>query len=518
MADSKRNMLISALWLLVCYCAVCLYAAKCGIYFVDADMSSELVLSKLLSQEHGVLSNSWYYSTELRVLNTQLVFAPLFHLFSDWQTVRAVGTAILLALMVLCSIFFARGLGLTYSSSFFAAGVLLLPISTSYTYSVLQGSFYVPHICISFLLFGIILRYVDSCKKIVWAMLGGILAFVAGLGGVRQIFVFTFPVFLTAMFLFYVAYKRNENMTTPKDFFYISSIMLIASGVGCMVNRYGLQNIYAFCNYGEDTYGRDVLFSTFSAEGFAFFVDSVMELLGYNTGPLFSGFLLYNTMFCVILIALFVTVKKLLSEKDTPFAPKATALFFLVALTLLAAIYCFTDLDRVARYCVPVIVFAVPLICAGFEQLNERPFIRYAVLAVFISLIALCSVNTYRVLARTDANAEIRSVVNYLCESGYNEGYSSFWSGNLITELSDGEIEMHVVSSDMITSTDSLQYVYHWLQEKSHDVEVPQGRFFLLMKNFESEACKLPFEPKLTTPTYVLYSFDDFTEFEALYK
>lgn len=108
MADSKRNMLISALWLLVCYCTVCLYVAKCGIYFIDADMSSELVLSKLLSQEHGVLSTNWYYSTELRVLNTQLVFVPLFHLFRDWQTVRAVGTAILLALMVLSSIFFCK--------------------------------------------------------------------------------------------------------------------------------------------------------------------------------------------------------------------------------------------------------------------------------------------------------------------------------------------------------------------------------------------------------------------------
>lgn len=518
MADSKRNMLISALWLLVCYCTVCLYVAKCGIYFIDADMSSELVLSKLLSQEHGVLSTNWYYSTELRVLNTQLVFVPLFHLFRDWQTVRAVGTAILLALMVLSSIFFARGLGLTYSSSFFSAGVLLLPISTSYTYSVLQGSFYIPHICISFLLFGIILRYIASCKKILWVLVGGILAFVAGLGGVRQIFIFTFPVLLTAIFLFYIAYKRNEDMTMPKVFLYITSIMLIASGIGCLLNRYGLQNIYAFCNYGEDTYGRDVLFSTFSADGFAFFVDSVMELLGYHSGPLFSGFLVYNMMFCIILLALFISVKKLLSESDTPFALKATALFFLVALTLLAAIYCFTDLDRVARYCVPVIVFAVPLICAGFERLNERPLIRYAVLAVYVSLIALCSVSTYRVLAHSDVNAEIRSVVNYLRESGYDEGYSSFWSGNLITELSDGEIEMHVVSSDMITSNDSLQYVYHWLQEKSHDVVVPQGRFFLIMKNFESEVCKLPFEPELTTPTYVLYSFDDFTEFEALYN
>lgn len=518
MTDSKRKVIISALWLLACYCAVCVYAAKCGLFYIDADMSSELVLSKLLSKEHAVLSPNWYYSSELRVLNTQLVYAPLFSLFSDWQIVRAIGTAILLGIMVLCSIFFSRSLGLARAGAYVAAGVLLLPLSGSYTYSVLQGVFYVPHVCISFLLFGIIFRYLDGGKKTVWALLGAALAFVAGLGGVRQVFVFTLPAFLTAVLLFYRAYKAGASVSTQKSFLVITLVMLAASGVGCVVNRVVLQDVYAFCNYGENTYGRDVLFSAFSTDGLAFFIDSVMELLGYHLGGLFSGFLIYNLLFALILLALFLSVKKLLEESETPFAYKATALFFLVALSLLALIYCFTDLDRVSRYCVPVVVFAFPILLATFERFDERPLVRVGVVGVFAVLLVFCSANTYRVLARSDANAEIRAVVDYLSECGYDEGYSSFWSGNIITELSDGDIEMHIVSTDMITSADGLQYVYPWLQEKSHDTDTPARRFFLIMKSFESEACELTLEPELVTATYVLYGFDDFAEFEALYK
>ena len=42
---------------------------------LDSDMSSEMVLAQLLAKENAALSTHWYYSTELRVLNTQLLYA-----------------------------------------------------------------------------------------------------------------------------------------------------------------------------------------------------------------------------------------------------------------------------------------------------------------------------------------------------------------------------------------------------------------------------------------------------------
>ena len=49
-----------------------------GMNNIDADNSSEMVLAKLLAEEKTFLSTNWFYSTELRVLNTQLVLSMLF--------------------------------------------------------------------------------------------------------------------------------------------------------------------------------------------------------------------------------------------------------------------------------------------------------------------------------------------------------------------------------------------------------------------------------------------------------
>ena len=68
-------------------------------YLLDSDMSSELVLSHLLRQEHKIVTQDWFYSTELRVFNIHWAFTPLFFLFDNWLKVRQIGTFIVLALI-----------------------------------------------------------------------------------------------------------------------------------------------------------------------------------------------------------------------------------------------------------------------------------------------------------------------------------------------------------------------------------------------------------------------------------
>ena len=63
--------------------------------FVTADDASELVLSKMLAAEGGVLSTNWHYSTELEILNTQLVYSFLFRFISNFKVVRILGQVIL---------------------------------------------------------------------------------------------------------------------------------------------------------------------------------------------------------------------------------------------------------------------------------------------------------------------------------------------------------------------------------------------------------------------------------------
>lgn len=48
---------------------VCMYMNANIDNLPDLDISSELLLAKLLLQEKQILSSNWYYSTELRALN-----------------------------------------------------------------------------------------------------------------------------------------------------------------------------------------------------------------------------------------------------------------------------------------------------------------------------------------------------------------------------------------------------------------------------------------------------------------
>lgn len=130
---------------------------------LDSDMSSELILTKMLNEEKSILTPSWIYSTELRVLNTQLVFAPLFSLFEDLHAVRITGSVILYRIMLLYYAYLCHQIRIRHLFAW-TAPFLLLPVSDDYLQFVLEGVYYIPHISISFVSLGLVLGII-RCKE-----------------------------------------------------------------------------------------------------------------------------------------------------------------------------------------------------------------------------------------------------------------------------------------------------------------------------------------------------------------
>ena len=116
---------------------------------LDSDMSSEMILGQLLARNNGILSDQWYYSTELRVLNTQLIYALFFRLSSNWHFVRMASTLVLWCVLIASYGVLCRVMGCKKS---FGVTALLLaaPVSESYFRFVLAGVYYVPHLAIAF--------------------------------------------------------------------------------------------------------------------------------------------------------------------------------------------------------------------------------------------------------------------------------------------------------------------------------------------------------------------------------
>ena len=160
--------------------AVCLLCAVITGYYLiagygsylDADMASELALAQHLAEKGALISDSWGYSTEPRVMSTQLVFTPLMALFSgNWRLVRTLGCMILLLMMAGSMVFCARSLGAKRRYACLTAALGILPWSTVYAQMVVIGAFYVPHAVLTCLLVGLCARALRAQKggRYLWA-------------------------------------------------------------------------------------------------------------------------------------------------------------------------------------------------------------------------------------------------------------------------------------------------------------------------------------------------------------
>ncbi|HPR78610.1 MAG TPA: hypothetical protein PLR69_08430, partial [Candidatus Limiplasma sp.] len=108
-----------------------------AVSIMNSDSSSELILSHLLAQQNAVMSTDWYYSTELRAIHSNLVFAPLFKVFSNWHTVRLVGMIIMQVLFLLSYWYLCKQAQFSRQAFFYSGAILMLPFSVQYGQIVL---------------------------------------------------------------------------------------------------------------------------------------------------------------------------------------------------------------------------------------------------------------------------------------------------------------------------------------------------------------------------------------------
>ena len=71
-------------------------------------------------------------------------------------------------------------------------------------------------------------------------------------------------------------------------------------------------------------------------------------------------------------------------------------------------------------------------------------------------------------------------------ENGYTKGYATFWNGNVLTELSDGALELYTYTE---WSDEELRT---GLQLKSHLTQPPEGPVFVYVSDYESYTEEVP--------------------------
>jgi len=462
-------------------------------YILDSDMASEMILGSILKAENGIMTESWYYSTELRVINTQLVYSLFLRITDNWHTVRLLSNAVLYIALILSTVYLCRKTGCR-KYQYAVSAFILLPLSSVYFLIIDTGCYYIPHIIAEFLFFGLCMTYMRStgAKKYSALVVSSLTALLTGMGGLRQLAVSYLPFLLCIVLMLTVSFFREgPEVCRKSDAFKVLPAVLAgtaAAGAGCWINSTVLSEKYDFMKF-------KVSFSSLNFERTGELLNDMLTAFGYKTGEISAGSLIRNFACAFIIIMTFYSVISGL-RKNVSSEYRLLTVFFLSSLAVFMMLYTVTDMSYTGRYNIPVIVLAFPLTACAFREgsFGKAPECTGKVLTVVFAAAvfgrSFLFMDEAKILNRA---GELVYAAEFLSESDYETGYASFWNANVLTELTDGKVDMYSWKgtgneSDMsgISGPDAL---YEWLQKKEHFSSVPSGRIFMLYKLPEQDTC-----------------------------
>lgn len=472
------------LWMAAAYLFDLWYQLVPGKWIVDSDLASEMILSDLLNKEGTIISHNWFYSTELKVVNLQWFYRLGLLIFpNDWHLARTFGMAITLALFAAAMLFFVKCAGLG-RAGLWMVGTLLWPFGQHYLVYAIYGGYYLVYTFFYMLVLALVLRSLNADKKhcaLQW-VLACVITAVAGMNGVKQLMVFHAPLCLAAAILLVLALhscgKTNWKAaldTCRKEVRLLAASLVtaVAAAAGYFVSNAVLSRMYDFKSYNFIVWNRDEDWFTLDRILMDFFHE-----FGYENG---SGVFHFGGIAAAVGLLLgcwmFFCIVRLLLRLDKLERNDKLLVLLLVAMLAVCGV-AYTYFHEYYLYFwlmnmpVAIAVMAVEIKTEDFHILGARQLLGVGLAACF----TLCAVSTVRQEQEHPylAHKGLNTAAEWLVDNGYTQGYSTFWNGNAMTELTSGKLEVWTLQS--LDRDD----VPNWLQPKSHLTTDPEHPFLLI--------------------------------------
>ncbi len=504
-------------WLAAAVAAALYVLGVNGSHLINSDDASEMILAKLLSEENRVISRLWVYSSELRVINTQLVRAFLFKFTDNWMLVRMLSNLIFNVCLLFSYAFFLYGFEVERKWFWYTSPLLLIPYSWEAFYVTALMGHYIPCLCFSFLLLGLwaYLYHGKKYKKTAY-FLAALLSFLSCLGGIRQILVTIAPMGISVFFL---ALKCPGDILGLKKFFQKTAYLWISAICGLMgyfINMKVLSEKYLF-----DTYGQLCLIQpTFDRLQVAlrYFLNSFGYTEGGVTGTrLFSADGLFYLLSLGFMCFLLFLAWSLWRRKEKLSLAAQFLLYYTAAGVFLNIfIFLFTSVEISPRYYVCNVIMYVPLLIFFYRESDYVPKVRRFLVITVIVWVSVLGIREYWKCFQREDNAEQLKCIEYLEQENYTYGYATFWNSNVLTELTEGRIEM----TSLACGEGEQPHLYAWLVKLENLFPADsRGPVFLLLyeheKNKYADLIKER-DPVYDSNGYEIYSYRDTDEFLGL--
>ncbi|MBR3873979.1 MAG: hypothetical protein IKJ26_07375 [Clostridia bacterium] len=468
-------------WLVCCFFSLCLFMHKNIDSLLNADMATEMELAHHMAQNGKWLLKDWYYGNELKIMCIQLFYIPFFLIFDNWHFVRLFGT--IAAYMGLLASFYYLCSQLRIRKNFpLAASALLLPLSDIYLYIILVGGQYLPHMMLVFCVLALIIQQYHGVRnplRTVLLCILCLLALLSGMGGVRLLLILFFPVFCCSLLLFF-SLHRQENRDAKRRMFTSSALALFFCAAGCLLNSAVLSKHYSFRQYD------DIILTRLDWGELVQLFNDWLELLGYPTGAALFSSALVDGLICLFSVILLVLAIRRAFQSDSPLTPPARLVILTHAcgLLIMTVLIIASTAQFSPNYLIPATILTSVSVALLTNSFSCKPVIRQAAAWLMILLLAFGSIHTYQNYASTSISEELRSLTGSLVQDGYRTGFSTFWRGSTLTELSHGQLDMRVWNSEDDMNIISVNPV---LQLKSHETTIPQGKTFIILSKYFNE-------------------------------
>ena len=458
-----------------------------GKIMLDSDVSAGMVLSDVLNSEHSLtgLSTNWLYSSELRFLHMQWFFRLGLLLFpNNWHMARAVASSIALCLM-------AFAVWLVFHAiernewGIWAAAMTVFPGGGWYFWQTIYGTQHMPYIMISFYSFALILLSTRDGKKTanrIFVLIAVLLAFGAGLNGIKQLMVFYAPLLLSVLFV--VALKamilgdgciQDKRLFKERVWrmFIMSCIISAVAFAGYLVNSKILSKIYSFKQYSN---------SEIDYQSFLEMLRMYLWSFGFIDGKKLMSPTGIASMCGVLfgMIVFFSAIRLLWRFKELDEGVQMLTVMSVTSILFCCFIYSYVKSHGAIQYYQPVIPFGYCLVV--MEIFTEHFRIKhssFAAINMAMLILLVTSAGTVHneqnePFHKYRARPTLGPIVDMLVEKGYTQGVSLYWTSVVVRELSDGKIEMW-----SLDDTDPTQFE-GTVQKKSHLEAGPTGRYFYI--------------------------------------
>ncbi len=455
------------------------YKFRFGIRLMESDSASDIFYAHLLATERNIISNNWYFSTELRFMDNELLFALLFRLFPklSWWGIETLGTAIMNGCMGMASVILAYELKMGHKS-LWMFGFSLLPYGINeYYYTLMHGcGYYVFCIIELFVALSLFLAIINCRVKHRFWSVGRVvcflgISFLIGVQGIRLLANLYAPLLLSGVSVYLYGIWQDEKECKCQDMKQRKKIFVFASAGTCMaltgyvINKLVLSRIYTW------TDNESLQWKYFSFEPVSTLINEILTNLGFMGGAdLFSiGGFISLLGIAIFMICLFILVngckKGKIFQRD-----KFIVFFFVMALSIHLLIYIFLQKEYKARYMLPFFMLLPHVICLVLKDWRSN------IRKIAVSILGICavivSINVayywhFRGNHQGIDIAKQKEMADFLVDNNYQYGFSTFWYCNSTIQLSNGKLEIcPIFSTDVfdkfqwLCTKDEIDYAY----------------------------------------------------------